>query len=94
MQVLETLLSKQEYLIDNNFSLADVAVSSYLLFVPQFFRDIQFNRWPNVVKYMLQCASREGYGKAYSLKVQNFVVAHLKNMPLSIPKEKKMFGML
>jgi glutathione S-transferase len=94
MQDLETLLSKQEYLIDNNFSLADVAVSSYLLFVPQFFRDIQFHRCPNVVKYMLRCASREGYGKAYSLKVQNFVVTHLKNMSLSIPKEKKLFGML
>jgi len=91
MDALETVLSKQEYLVDGGFSLADVAVSSYLLFVPQFFRDINLNRWPNVVNYMIRCASRDCYGKAYSRPVQNFVVAFLKNMPDKVQDEKKFF---
>mmetsp|Transcript_20301 Transcript_20301/g.46120 ORF Transcript_20301/g.46120 Transcript_20301/m.46120 type:complete len:190 (-) Transcript_20301:11-580(-) len=37
IDVLEDLLSKQEFLVEGGFSLADVAVASYLLYVPQFF---------------------------------------------------------
>jgi hypothetical protein len=29
---------------------ADVAVGSYLLYVPQFFSDVSFARWPNISK--------------------------------------------
>merc|ERR1712032_1127582 len=40
IETLDQILSKQEFLLDDTnggFSLADVAVSSYLLYVPQFF---------------------------------------------------------
>jgi glutathione S-transferase len=76
MEVLEKILSKEEYLVEGGFSIADIAVSSYLL-LPRFLKDIDLNRWPNVVQYMLRCASREGYGKSHSPQVKNLVIAFL-----------------
>jgi len=31
------------------FSLADVAIASYLLYVPQYFKGVNLSRWPNVI---------------------------------------------
>ncbi|XP_075263301.1 uncharacterized protein LOC142354820 [Convolutriloba macropyga] len=63
---LEAILSEKEWLVGGEFSAADVAVGAYLLYVPQFFRDINMGKWPAVSQYMLRCASREGYAAAYS----------------------------
>ena len=32
---------------------ADVAVGAYLLYVPQFFADVSFARWPHIARYMV-----------------------------------------
>lgn len=90
IDTLEQLLSKQSYLLGDKFTIADVAVASYLLYVPQFFQDIDLSRWPNVVRYMKECASREMYGKAFGPQVQNFLVQKMDSMGGG---EKKLFGL-
>jgi glutathione S-transferase len=54
------------------FSAADVAVASYLLYLPQFFGRGGFaaDLYPNTAAYMLRCASREGYRRAYPGEVE------------------------
>ena len=94
IDVLDKLLSEQEFLVEGGFSLADVAVASYLLYVPQFFQGTDLSRWPNVVRYMRQCAEREAYGKAFGPNVQNYLVAACDGMMAGKGDDKKkLFGM-
>uniref|UniRef100_A0A7S1FRE3 Glutathione transferase n=1 Tax=Corethron hystrix TaxID=216773 RepID=A0A7S1FRE3_9STRA len=95
VDALDRILAGRQYLLgdgDENFSLADVAVAAYLLYVPQFFRGIDLGRWPNVVRYMGDCASREAYGKAFGPNVQGSLVAALAAMDGGGEEKKKMFG--
>ena len=85
---LDKILEKQPYLAGENFTLADVAVASYLLYVLQFFPGVDVSRWPHVKAYMKDCCSREAYGKAFGDKVQNFLLSQLG----SEAAPKKMFG--
>jgi glutathione S-transferase len=91
IDTLESMLSEKEFLVDGGFSLADVAVASYLLYVPQFFQGIDLSRWPNVVRYMKQCAARDAYGEAFGSNVQQYLVASLGEMEGG--EKKKLFGM-
>lgn len=96
IEKLDEILSDTTYLVPGGFSLADVAVSSYLLYVIQFFPNVEFHsRWPNVVRYMKDCAGRDGYGKAFGSNTQGFCLAKLEEMEKSGGggKEKKLFGM-
>ena len=96
---LNNILATSSYLVpggEEGFSLADVAVSSYLLYVVQFFPDIElYSRWPNVVRYMKECAQRENYQKAFGSNVQKFLLNRLEEMEASGGDKgaKKMFGM-
>ena len=101
---LNKLLATSSYLVPagedggGGFSLADVAVSSYLLYVVQFFPDIElYSRWPHVVRYMKQCAQRENYQKAFGSNVQKFLLNRLEEMEASGGSNnkggKKVFGM-
>lgn len=87
---LDQLLGEQEYLVEGGFSIADVAIASYLLYVPQFFQGIDLSRWPNVVAYMKRCAERDAYGKAFGSNVQQYLIASLDAMG---GEKKKLFGM-
>ena len=78
--------------MEGGFSFADVAVASYLLYVPQFFQGIDLSRWPNVVKYMKRCAERDAYGEAFGSNVQQYLVSSLETMGNGGEK-KKLFGM-
>jgi glutathione S-transferase len=60
------------------FTLADVAVASYLLYVPQFFPDADISQWKHLVRYMNDCAKREAYGKAFGKQVQTFLLQRLQ----------------
>jgi glutathione S-transferase/alpha,alpha-trehalase len=73
---LNELLSKQEFLVPGaGFTLADVAVASYFLYVLQFFPDTDLRpRWPHIVRYLQQCASRPAYAKAFGSQVQKALV--------------------
>mmetsp|Transcript_4976 Transcript_4976/g.7547 ORF Transcript_4976/g.7547 Transcript_4976/m.7547 type:complete len:219 (+) Transcript_4976:62-718(+) len=66
LRALDTILGDKEYILEQ-FSVADVAIASYLLYIPQFFGPkINFGaRYPNIANYMKRCASREAYRKAY-----------------------------
>jgi len=91
IDALDKILSKQEFLVDGGFSVADVAVASYLLYVPQFFQGINLSRWPNVVRYMKDCASRPHYGEAFGSGVQQYLIESLDAMGGG--EKKKLFGM-
>jgi len=97
IDTLNTLLSQSPYLVQGKFSLADVAVASYLLYVIQFFPDVElYQRWPHVVRYMRECAGREGYGQAFGGRVQGFCLERLDKMMESGnggEEKKKMFGL-
>jgi len=88
---LDGILRHREWLVADNedgsdaeFTLADVAVSSYLLYVVQFFPDPRIwkfvsQEWPNVARYMLECASRPAYGEAFGQAVQASLVGKLRD---------------
>ena len=65
LDVLDNMLGSKEWLVDNKFSVADVAVGSYLNYVPIFFRGISKLSRTNVGKYMIRCAERPAYAKAF-----------------------------
>lgn len=94
IDVLDELLSKQEFLVEGGFSLADVAVASYLLYVPQFFQGVSLSRWPNIVQYMKRCAERKAYGEAFGPQVQEYLVDACDGMTSEGKDDKKkLFGM-
>jgi len=95
IETLDKILSKQEFLVEGGFSLADVAVASYLLYAPQFFPNVDLSRWQNIVRYMKQCAEREAYGDAFGSKVQTTLISALDGMMSGDGKDekKKLFGM-
>lgn len=85
---LDKILEKKLFLASDKFTLADVAVASYLLYVLQFFPGIDISRWPNVKKYMKECASRPAYAEAFGGKVQGNLLGQLG----SDSAPKKLFG--
>lgn len=98
MKRLEEILKSNQrkedglyYLVPTaGFTVADVAVTAYLLYVVQFFPDaveaIERNT-PIVSAYMRQCAARPAYGEAFGERVQSFVLDKLE-------PRKKIFGVL
>lgn len=95
IEKLDQILSDSSFLLPGGFSLADVAVASYLLYVIQFFPDVNLqSKWPNVVRYMKECAGREDYGKSFGSNTQAFLLGKLEEMESGKGKEeKKLFGM-
>ena len=67
LERLNVVLATREWLGGDEFGVADVAVASYLLYVPQFFADASFARWPHIAKYMGRCCIRPAYAKAFGL---------------------------
>ena len=64
---LEATLAEREFLAGDAFGVADVAVAAYLLYVPMFFADVSFARWPNIAKYMGRCCVRPAYARAFGV---------------------------
>lgn len=63
--VMIGILSSTDYLVDNKFSVADVAVASYLNYVPVFFGSVNPVNRPNLARYMLRCAQRPAFAAAF-----------------------------
>ena len=76
--VLDSLLSENDWLVDDTFSVADVAVGSYLNYVPIFFPQADLSRSPNIVKYMQRCAERPAFAKAFGEGHANLVAEKAK----------------
>ena len=62
---LEEILGEREWLVDGEFSIADVAVGSYLNYVPIFFGNANLGATPNIVDYMKRCAERPAFGASF-----------------------------
>jgi glutathione S-transferase len=111
---LNTILSKQSFLISSKessiqssstgsiFTIADVAIVSYLAYVLQFFPDVTIaDKWPYIALYMQTCISRSTYGQAFGSNVQSRLLTILKtdiakaedNNSSTGNKDKKLFGM-
>jgi len=65
LDVLEAMLAKNDWLVDNKFSVADVAVGSYLNYVPLFFSSVYPVKRPNTCRYMARCAARPAFAEAF-----------------------------
>jgi glutathione S-transferase len=88
---INTILSNQDFLLGDTFSLADVAVASYLLYVVLFFPDSAGTIrkiYPHVADYMTRCANRDAYGAAFGEETK----AKLLDRMSIAPKDKKLFG--
>ena len=62
---LDAILSENEWLVGDEFSVADVAVGSYLNYVPIFFPDANLAKTPAIAKYMKRCAERPAFAQAF-----------------------------
>ena len=97
LDTLNDRLAKQTYLVGETFTLADVAVASYLLYVLQFFPGVEVGtRWPHMKRYMKDCASRTGYAQAFGERVQANLLEQLskgETQTDSSSNNKKLFGM-
>ena len=63
--VLEQILGEREWLVGDAFSVADVAVGSYLNYVPIFFGNADLSGTPNIARYMTRCAERPAFSQAF-----------------------------
>lgn len=92
--ILESILGQSEWLVDGSFSVADVAVGSYLNYVPIFFPGANLSKTPNIANYMKRCAERPAFQEAFGAGHSNLVQAKTAEWTTSEPaQEKKIFGM-
>mmetsp|Transcript_8263 Transcript_8263/g.22768 ORF Transcript_8263/g.22768 Transcript_8263/m.22768 type:complete len:233 (+) Transcript_8263:1-699(+) len=62
---LNQIMEGCEWLVDDSFSVADVAVGSYLNYVPVFFPSADLSARKGIVSYMRRCAERDAFGEAF-----------------------------
>uniref|UniRef100_A0A383WFY7 Glutathione transferase n=1 Tax=Tetradesmus obliquus TaxID=3088 RepID=A0A383WFY7_TETOB len=55
---LDKILAGREFIEGDAFSVSDVAVGAYLLYIPAFLPQIDLSPYPNVVAYMQRMAAR------------------------------------
>jgi glutathione S-transferase len=58
---LNEILGKQPFLIDDNFSVADVAVGSLLGYAPMMIEEFDLSPYPNVTAYMQRLKERPAF---------------------------------
>eukprot|EP00638_Chattonella_subsalsa_P008534 CAMPEP_0117764010 /NCGR_PEP_ID=MMETSP0947-20121206/19089_1 /TAXON_ID=44440 /ORGANISM="Chattonella subsalsa, Strain CCMP2191" /LENGTH=158 /DNA_ID=CAMNT_0005586047 /DNA_START=309 /DNA_END=785 /DNA_ORIENTATION=- len=69
MDVLNEILSKEDYLVSNTFSVSDIAVGAYLCYLPLFFPDMDLSPWPAVQDYMARLSDREAFKNTVGARV-------------------------
>jgi len=77
LAVLERMLGESDYLVDSEFSVADVAIASYLNYIPVFFGQVSLQSKPNIAAYMKRCAARPAFAKAFGAKHAQAVAAQV-----------------
>ena len=109
VSILESILAKRnsQWLVDDDLSVADVAVGSYvwffgslllfryLCYVPVFFPDVDLSGSPAIAAYMAQCAERDAFRDAFGEDHVGRVLAAVENAQRNAgrPSEKpKIFG--
>ncbi|KAK9805584.1 hypothetical protein WJX72_006460 [[Myrmecia] bisecta] len=58
MDALNTQLADHPYLLGSTFTVADVAVGGYLLYIPLFFPQMELSPWPAVMQYIHKLQER------------------------------------
>eukprot|EP00882_Tetradesmus_deserticola_P012388 GHRQ01013129.1.p1 GENE.GHRQ01013129.1~~GHRQ01013129.1.p1 ORF type:complete len:175 (+),score=85.24 GHRQ01013129.1:132-656(+) len=67
---LDSVLASREYLEGGAFSVSDVAVGAYLLYIPAFFPQLDLSPYPNVVAYMQRLAARPACAATVAARAQ------------------------
>jgi glutathione S-transferase len=80
IETLNALLQGKKFIVGDKFTVADVAISSYLLYVLQFFPGTDLSRWPHLVTYLQACVTRPAYGQAFGEQTQVFLEQSLADM--------------
>ena len=97
---LEAILTEKDWLVGDEFSVADVACGSYLNYVPVFFPQADLSGTPGIADYMRRCAARPAFAAAFGPQ-HAALVEQKTSQWLSSPKGgeagpadmlKKMFG--
>lgn len=78
LDVLDDLLSKSDWLVGNKFSVADIAVASYLNYVPVFFSNVNPSARKNLCRYMSRSAERPLFAKAFGDDHAGLILAKTK----------------
>ena len=65
--VLDSLLSENDWLVDDTFSVADVAVGSYLNYVPIFFPQEDLSSFPAIQQRIDETRQRPAYRKVMGM---------------------------
>lgn len=74
---LDEILANKSWLVNDEFTVADVAVGSYLNYVPVFFQNVRPAR-QNIIKYMQRCAQRPAFTDAFGDDHARYVLAKCK----------------
>ena len=74
IDVLEKRLGEQEYIVGEELTVADIAVASYLNYVPLFNRNVDLSNIPNCVGFMRRMAGRDAFALAFGEGHQQLVV--------------------
>lgn len=75
VKLLEDILANREWILDEGFSVADVAVGAYLNYVPVFFPQTDLSATPNIARYMKRCSERPAFAKAFGVQHTQAVAA-------------------
>lgn len=71
MDTLNQIFSDCHYLVDDTFGVADVAVGSYLLYLPLFFPDLDLTPWTHVGAYMERLKERQAYKETLGARIDS-----------------------
>mmetsp|Transcript_15474 Transcript_15474/g.30873 ORF Transcript_15474/g.30873 Transcript_15474/m.30873 type:complete len:242 (+) Transcript_15474:174-899(+) len=94
--VLESVMSTRDWILDTDEpSVADVAIASYLCYVPLFNPGVDLSNLPNCARYMKRCAGREQFRDAFGEGHADLVIRecekYLEGKPPGLPNPFKMF---
>ena len=78
LDVLEAHLKTSLFLVNNEFSVADVAVASYLNYVPLFFPSVMPTARKHIVAYMKRMAERPCFEAAFGGEHQGIIADKTK----------------
>lgn len=65
LDTLDKILEGKPYLTGDAFTVSDVAVGSYLLYLPLFFPDLDLTRWQHMWQYMKRLVQRPACPQPY-----------------------------
>ena len=72
-------MQKKQWLVGDTFSLADIAVASYGLYVLLFFPQVSIaEQWPQLAHYLQRSAERPAYAEAFGADMQTQLVGLLQ----------------